>query len=101
MLAASEHLPAGLIVCLPVLVHVWTAVDARELDCLQVDTEEEEEILVVDELGQALQRELVQVVEYFENVQLCLRALAMFAKHNLRVDYTAEIENELVQVQAE
>ena len=87
------HDVASFVVRVPVLDHVRARVDSRVPINAQVVHEKEHQALVVEEVLEALERELVQVVVDADDLDLDQRIVLEQLEHELGVDETAQIEN--------
>ena len=70
--------------------------DALEAVSSHVLTQKQHQRRIVEKLLQSFQRELVQVVEYFDNIQLGIRIVLYQSEHHFRVDETAKIEDKVL-----
>ena len=87
------HDVASFVVRMPVLDHVGARVDSRVSIDAQVVDEEEHQALVVEEVLEALERELVEVVVDADDLDLDQRVVLEQLEHELWVDEAAQVED--------
>ena len=87
------HDVASFVVRVPVLDHVGARMNSRVSIDAQVVDEEEHQALVVEEVLEALERELVQVVVDADDLDLDQRVVLEQLEHELGVDEAAQVED--------
>lgn len=90
-----DHDVAGLVVGVAVLDHVRAHVDTRVAVDPKVVDEQEHEALVVEEVLEALEGELVQIVVDADDLHLDECVVLQKFEHELRVDQTSQVEDEV------
>lgn len=87
------HDVASFVVRVPVLDHVGARMDSRVPIDAQVVDEEEHQALIVEEVLEALERELVEVVVDADDLDLDERVVLEQLEHELGVDEAAQVED--------